>query len=331
MDTYRKVALERLSSPEQVDEILKISSAREWIAFLAVFILLAATGIWSVVGSLPTKTNGHGVIVRTGGIVNVSTLHSGLLLSVGVTVGDQIKRNQVIARVAQPALLEQIRIQRMEIQEAERDRVFAKRIAMSQAALRLDALRLQRENALREIKDIQEQTSLAVEQIPVLEQLFAKGLVTRQQTVAGRQALVGFQQRIAAQQAAIKQYDSQKYEIEAAPGIADLERVAQIRHLQMGVGDLEQQLTMSEEVISPYSGQVIEMDADEGSVVQAGTAILSLEPELGKLQILVCVPSQLAKNIATNMAAEISPSQVRREEYGFIRGKVVYVAAYPAT
>jgi HlyD family secretion protein len=31
------------------------------------------------------------------------------------------------------------------------------------------------------------------------------------------------------------------------------------------------------------------------------------------------------------MDAEIAPSPIKREEFGFIRGKVVYVAAYPAT
>ena len=43
------------------------------------------------------------------------------------------------------------------------------------------------------------------------------------------------------------------------------------------------------------------------------------------------MPADQAKDLRAGMDAEILPTTVRREEYGFIRGKVTFVSDYPAT
>jgi HlyD family secretion protein len=49
------------------------------------------------------------------------------------------------------------------------------------------------------------------------------------------------------------------------------------------------------------------------------------------LEVLVYLPSLQAKAVQAGMDAEISPSTVKREEFGYIRGKVVYVGEFPAS
>ena len=51
---FRESALERLSSPEQLDQQLQVTSPRGWIALLALWSVLAAIMVWSIVGSVPT-------------------------------------------------------------------------------------------------------------------------------------------------------------------------------------------------------------------------------------------------------------------------------------
>jgi HlyD family secretion protein len=261
----------------------------------------------------------------------VATVNGGMIVSLNAKLGEKVTANQVVARVAQPTLLEQIRLQRLEVEQAGRDRAEALRLASNDAKLKQEALELQRANATREIEEIEAQVRLASEQIPVLDQLLAKGLVTKQQTINARQTVVSLQQQISARRAAIKQYDAQRYEIEAESQQVDSDRMAKIRHLQNQVADLEKQLTISENVVSPYNGDVIEMKVDAGSVVPPLAPLLSIQPEEDNLEALVCVPSRFAKDVAPDMDAEIAPSPIKREEFGFIRGKVVYVAAYPAT
>lgn len=61
-DLYRKSSLDKLSNPEQLDRMIKISSPLSWLALVAVFIVIGATVVWSVIGTLPTVVTVSGVI-----------------------------------------------------------------------------------------------------------------------------------------------------------------------------------------------------------------------------------------------------------------------------
>jgi HlyD family secretion protein len=84
-------------------------------------------------------------------------------------------------------------------------------------------------------------------------------------------------------------------------------------------------------VVSPYAGQVLEIRVSPGGLVSVGTPIISLQPDVRTLEAVLYVPAEQAKELRAGMDAEILPTTVRREEYGFIRGKVTFVSDYPAT
>jgi hypothetical protein len=63
---FRKVSLERLSSPEQLDELMHVTNPRAWLALLGLGLLLGAGLIWSFFAELPTTAPGEGVITSTG-------------------------------------------------------------------------------------------------------------------------------------------------------------------------------------------------------------------------------------------------------------------------
>src|SRR5262245_56285901 len=151
---YRKAALERLSSPEQVDDVLRISTTKDWVAMLAIVLVLVTVGIWSVKGVLPAKAAGRGVLVRRGGLLTVVSPESGLVVAMNVKVGDTVRANQVVARISQPALADRIAATRAELREAEGDRRGAVDLAASHARLQTEAIALMRENAKREIGEL---------------------------------------------------------------------------------------------------------------------------------------------------------------------------------
>lgn len=57
---FRKESIQSVSSPEQLNDYIKVSGVSVWLIIAAAFILLAAALVWSVVGSLTTtlKTTG---------------------------------------------------------------------------------------------------------------------------------------------------------------------------------------------------------------------------------------------------------------------------------
>ena len=60
---FRKDALERLSSPEQLDQLMHIVTLRSWLPLATISALLACGFVWSVIGRIPVTTTGQGVIV----------------------------------------------------------------------------------------------------------------------------------------------------------------------------------------------------------------------------------------------------------------------------
>lgn len=88
---------------------------------------------------------------------------------------------------------------------------------------------------------------------------------------------------------------------------------------------------MAESVASPYAGEVLELKVYPGGNVLLGEPIISIQPDAPNLELLAYMSASQAKDSAVGMEAQVSPTTFKREEYGFIRGSVVYVADFPAT
>ena len=328
---FRKISLERLASPEQLDQLLRVTSPRGWIGLSALFLLLASAVVWAFDGSIATKASGQGVIVRTGGVLNVVSRGSGLILSLDVKVGDKVHANQTVARIAEPVLIEKMKASRDALAEAREQRQRALGVHRNQSRLQLEALERETANSHRQVKELEEQAKLANEDIPVQEQLLAKGLVTKQQTIATRQKLITIQGQIATVQAQLKQFDAQKFSIEAGNMQVDEEMKARISNLERDMAGMEQELNLAENVVSPYGGDVLELKVYAGGAVASGQPILSIQPDDQHLEVLAYLPSVLAKDVKSGMEVQISPATIKREEFGFMRAKVLYVSDYPAT
>jgi len=59
---FRKKSLESISSPEQLNDYLKVTNVGVWVVFAAVIILLGGLIAWSTVGKLETTANGVAVV-----------------------------------------------------------------------------------------------------------------------------------------------------------------------------------------------------------------------------------------------------------------------------
>ncbi len=333
MDTsiFRKTSLERLSSPEQLDTIMRVTGAKRWLALAGMFLILGVAVIWGYEGTIDTKVSGSGVIVRAGTVLNVVASGSGLVTSISVNLGDRVKADQVVAKVTDEEMLEKIRLARSALEEAKAERERNRLLRQQGAQLQLDALARDQANAQREIQELGEQVKIATEQIAVDNQLLTKGLITRQQTLQDQQKLVEINGQIESLRAKIKRIEADQYTARTDPERFDEEMKARIGELERNLAGLENQMQMQSSVVSPYDGQVIEMKAVPGSLVAAGSPILSIQPQGNTLEVLVYLPSLQAKAVQPGMEAEISPSTVKREEFGFIRGKVVYAGEFPAS
>lgn len=58
---FRKASIDKISSPDQLNDYIKVSNPSVWIALAALFILLAAVFVWGFTGSLPTTVHTKGI------------------------------------------------------------------------------------------------------------------------------------------------------------------------------------------------------------------------------------------------------------------------------
>ena len=104
---YRKAALERMSSPEQTDRVMKISSPMSWLALVGITAIIVVTIIWAFAGRIPLTVSGKGLLAspnstnavfidETGTVVSV-VARKGLKINMGDPVltyrtsGDEIR------------------------------------------------------------------------------------------------------------------------------------------------------------------------------------------------------------------------------------------------
>ena len=328
---YRKVALDRMSSPEQLDHLLRVTTPKSWLALLSVIAVLAAAVAWGFVGELTRRVSGQGVLIRSGGVRNVVPLGAGQVLDIHVRVGDKVAVGQVIATVAQPALADQIRVARSRLSETMAQRHEMVGVRANRGRLQMEALKRERANIESEIAGLLKEIESIREQLPVDEALLAKGLITKSQVMETRARIDNAMATVSGRRARLAQLDATEFETGTANIEANLTLKNRVTELEREATALEAQMQSESRVVSPYAGQVLEIKVSPGGLVAVGTPILSLQPDVQTLEAVLYVPAQLAKDLHAGMDAEILPTTVRREEYGFIRATVTFVSDYPAT
>jgi hypothetical protein len=99
---FREAALEQLSSPERLDQLLQVTRPTGWVALLACGLLLLAALLWGLFGSVSVKVAGQGVLIGPGGVKDVVALTAGQVVAIHFDAWDTIEAGQVVASVAEP-------------------------------------------------------------------------------------------------------------------------------------------------------------------------------------------------------------------------------------
>lgn len=317
---FRKVSMERLSSPEQLDQLMQVTSRKSWIALSAFGIGIALTLAWGIFGSIPTKVQGQAVLIKTGGLQDVVVSSNGRITDISVGVGDFVRQGQLIARLAQPEMLEQMNSTRARLEELKSQLALLQESGETRTQLQLSYLQQRR-------RTIEEQVRIAENRITVQRDLLQRGLITHQDFLRTQQNLEEARNQL--NEIALTRFDSRR---QVQEEIRSVER--QIREVELQLAGLVNQFNLSVQVVSPYSGRVIEVKTNPGTLVGAGQSIISLErtgKDIKNLEAVVYVSAMDGKKIKPGMQVLLSPAAIKREEHGYMVGWVTSVAEFPST
>jgi len=106
---FRKAALAKLSSPEQLDSLMQVTTPKGWIALIGLLVLILAGLVWGIFGRTAERVSGAGILIKEGGIFGIESRGGGIITDVLVNVNDDVKEGQVVVRVSQVEVAQEIK------------------------------------------------------------------------------------------------------------------------------------------------------------------------------------------------------------------------------
>lgn len=96
---YRKEAMQRISSPEQLDALMTVTNPVGWLALVITLVVVVTLVIWGFTGRLPVVNHAPGILVHPGQVKGVYSLVSGQVVEMTVQVGEPVAEGRVVARI----------------------------------------------------------------------------------------------------------------------------------------------------------------------------------------------------------------------------------------
>ena len=325
-------AIERLSSPEHLDQLVKITRPSDWIAMAVLGVGFAALATWSLLGSIPTRASGEGILVSGGGrVVDAVAGVGGRLASIDVAVGDTVAAGQIVAHLDQTDTEKRYRDAEEVLREHERD---DKQLnATIEAELAAKAANYTAQvAALNQVIDAAQQraTYLAAD-VADLEKILSKGFVTRRELEDRRNELSVSRQRIADARAELVRLSAQNVDTGSQ---AERDRLAsqfRINDARRQLDQLAGSLERDSRLVSPAAGRVVEVKVSAGAVLAVGMPVIEVESETKSLQAVIYLPGDRGKSVLVGMRVQVEPATVKREEFGALTGKVISISDFPVS
>ncbi|MBW4506299.1 MAG: NHLP bacteriocin system secretion protein [Scytonematopsis contorta HA4267-MV1] len=387
---FRKEALDKVASPEQLDQLIRVVNPKRWLSLFALGSLVAAGTTWSIIGRIPIIVNGQGVIVYPSKVVSVQASQPGRILSLNVEVGDKVKKGQVLATIDQSELQKQLQLQRDKLAQLrfqdetanlaqiqrfniEQEAIAKQRQTLEQSLQTVksltpvlrekgsDVLKRERENLKQRLQTLRELEPTLKKRWDDRQSLALQGAVPRDTSLQARQDYINAKAQIneaesQLNQLEVKETDSERQYLTNLNQVNELEaqlktlksrqavqqeqdsttainRKKEIQETQRVIAQLESQLKQNSQIISAHTGTILEVTAKPGQQLEPGIGIgtISAQQSSDKLINVVFLPVSEGKKIKLGMPLQITPSTVKREEFGGITAKVIKIYEFPVT
>jgi HlyD family secretion protein len=318
---FRKAAIDKVSSPEQLDLMMRVTSPVGWLALLTVAVMLVATGVWSVLGSIPDLVDGTGTLFRGERIYDVKASIGGSVISLDVRPGSVVTVGQTIARLKRE-------VQGTEQMKAAAEQLRATNEQIQAASDQLTANTVTIEKNRAQAARLDEQLATLERQRQLQKQLVDQGIKAPKDLLNIERDMDGIRGQRDSLLAEARQLEARSRATEA-----------QMRSGQAAILQTQAGLASTAEVKSAESGRVVEVIKSAGDKVVEGEPLIRVERNTteatqvcgGDVHALVYVPASQAGKIKRGQFVRVSPSDVKKEEYGFIFGKVEWIASYAAS
>ncbi len=329
---FRQAALDRLSSPEQLDGLVTITDPLGWIGLAALLFLLLFTTGWGIFGSIPEQVNGKGILVSAGGqIVDAMSPAAGRISKLSVSQNAFVEAGDEIAVIEQSSLAESLRSAQDALNEKTLQRATLVVAFEKQSLLHQYNTREQVESQKQIMSAAQERSDYLQTTLAKREALAVSGILPRDRVEEIRRDYNRAQQEIRAAQVRILELEASNLEMSSQHS-KELTQINQIiTKAERDVRELESRLVENGRVLAPVSGQITELKVFAGEIIQTGASLASIATEGSVTEAVLYIPTKDGKRVTKGMAVRVSPSSAKKEEHGTIIGQIREVSSFPVT
>jgi HlyD family secretion protein len=326
---------------DQLDTLVRVTSVHGWIYLTVLFAVGAGSIVFAILYHVPTKVNGEGILLtERDTLVRVRAKATGRLDELRAHPGDEIDAGQEIGRIAQEELQDQIRQAEAKLADLRRQDEELTLFEVEERKSKETAISRVREAVLKAQVDGQDKYRIAGRVVEGANRLRADKYLSDLEFLESREKFYDIRDNLNKGQTRLAELELDSVTAENARKRARLERRLRIDELSTKLRLDRAKLDRNSPVVSPARGQVAQVLSVPGGMVQEGAPVVLLHApkeqwgadDAGSAyDAIVFVLAGEGKRIGVMDPVEVVPATVKREEHGFIRGRVVAIAELPAT
>jgi HlyD family secretion protein len=285
-----------------------------------------------VLGRIPTRVSGDGILLSSGGrLVDVVSAVSGKLASLDVGIGDAVRRDQVIARVAQTETEQRLQQARDVLREREREHAELTSAISREIDAKLANYAAQEAGLASVIAAAEKRAAYLTDEVAKLEPAAVSGIVTRKYLEDRRVELNNARERITDARNDGLKLNAQRLDLQSQRERDRMLSEFKVNDSRRAVAQLAAELERGSQILSPVDGRVVELKVSSGAVLAVGAPVIEIEIAGQVLEATVYMPPDRGKNVRPGMEVRVEPTAIKREEYGAIVGTVITVSDFPVT
>ena len=331
---FREKALARISSPEQLDQLMHIASPAGRLVLLAVAVVFACALAWGIFGSLSTEVSGRGILLTNAGMFTVTAQSAGEIKNLYFVKGGDVGLGQTLALISQPVLADKVESARSTLSGLREKYRLTKTFGGEDTRLGLEARELKKRSLGMDIGNLRAQIAWYRDRIKVMTPFIADGTISQTELFKLQTELATAQEHLSQKENDLNGMTAQGLEQKnkTEQQILDLEN--QIAAAEDELQTATTNLQTNAVVVSPYSGRVIEAGVSVGSITSAGSPIATLElagSEVSFLEAVLYFSPDQGQLVKTGMIVHLAPDITKPERYGSMLGLVTKISAFPSS
>jgi len=318
--------LDRLSSPEQLDKLITVTSPKVWLTLITIGLVLTCAVIWGIFGTIRIKVDTSGILISSGGVSSVTSTVNGQVTDVRVSNGDVLKKGDTIAIIGEEDIVTEINDTNeiLEVLKTLTPGTNWGSVTIPTELLELQQLGLQIQSAGSAAGYAKTSPEIAKAEYQAYQKLYEAGAVSKSELDAKYSAYMSAQ----------SSYSQQSLSASQATAQFNSTKEAKLNELTQQVENLKASIKTDYQIVAPSDGKISSVKVRKGDVIGQGTVLATLArtgSNVKALEAAIYVPVSDGKKITEGMEVKIYPSTVQKEEYGYMIGTVVEVPEYPVS